>query len=143
MIRAVLDTNVVVSSFLQPGGIPGQLRRAWQKSSFELALSEPLLREIAEVLARPVIRRVLKVEPEEIERFLLLIAETSVWPQGELNVVPVVAADPDDDIVLATALATGADVLVSGDGHLLRMGFYRDIPILTPRQFLDELAETE
>lgn len=139
MIRAVLDTDIVVSSLVQPSGTPGRLRRAWQEDRFELALSEPLLRELAEVLARPVIQRLLKVAPEEIERFLRLVAEIAVWSEEELVVVTVIDDDPANDIVLATALATRADVIVSGDRHLLDLELHRDIPILRPRQFLEAL----
>ena len=45
---------------------------------------------------------------------------------------PVILADPDDDIVLATAVAGGADAIVSGDAHLLGIGEFRGIPIVTP-----------
>ncbi len=143
MIRAVLDTNVVVSSFLHPSGVPSQIRRAWENNKFELSISEPLFREYVEVLGRPVIRQRLKVEPDEIERFLELVAETSVWPSEDLEVVPVVVDDPDDDIVLATAVANRADVIVSGDRHLLELNPHRGIPILTPRQLLESLTEME
>lgn len=45
---------------------------------------------------------------------------------------PVVLADPDDDIVLATAVAGDADAIGSGDAHLLGIGEFRGMPIVTP-----------
>lgn len=60
-----------------------------------------------------------------------------------LHCPPIILSDPDDDMILATALAAKADVIVSGDRHLLELQSYQGIPILSPRQFLDrmELAE--
>ena len=48
------------------------------------------------------------------------------------DIGPVILADPDDDIVLATAVAGGADAIVSGDAHLLWIGEFRGMPIVTP-----------
>ena len=48
------------------------------------------------------------------------------------DIGPVILADPDDDIVLATAVAGGADAIVSGDAHLLGIGEFRGMPIVTP-----------
>lgn len=53
----------------------------------------------------------------------------------------VVAADPDDDVILACALEGGAGYLVTGDGHLLGLKRYRDIRIVTARQFWQLLEE--
>jgi len=52
-------------------------------------------------------------------------------------IAPLVTADPDDDPFLLCAAATGAEAVVSGDGHLLDLGRHGNIPILTPRSFLD------
>jgi len=53
---------------------------------------------------------------------------------------PVILADPDDHIVLATAVACGADVIVSGDAHLLGTGEFQGIPIVTPSAAVSRLA---
>jgi len=50
----------------------------------------------------------------------------------------VVANDPDDDKFLACAIAANASIIISGDPHLLSLGSYRSIPIMTPAQFLDK-----
>lgn len=49
----------------------------------------------------------------------------------------VVKDDPDDNKVLACALAAHADYIVSGDGHLLKLGVFKNIPIVTAKDFLD------
>jgi len=53
--------------------------------------------------------------------------------------VEVVKEDPDDNRILECALAAGADIIVSGDGHLLGLPAYERIAILTPREFLRTL----
>ena len=54
---------------------------------------------------------------------------------------PVVLVDPDDDAVLACALTARADVIVSGDADLLRLGRFRDIPVLTPADLSSRLQD--
>lgn len=141
MIRAVLDTNVIISSFLQPVGIPNLIVEAWKANLFELCLSELLFHEIEEVLNRPVIRHHAKISDKEIEEFLELIRETSHFTAEPLAIKAIIADDPDDDMILATALAAGADVIVSGDHHLLDLHEYEKIPIVNPRSFLEMLGE--
>ncbi len=48
--------------------------------------------------------------------------------------------DPDDDWVLATAIAGRAEAIVTGDGDLLTLGVYEGVAILTPRQLIERLA---
>lgn len=60
---------------------------------------------------------------------------------GEL--VTVVDADPDDNKSVALAVASHAEMIISGDGHLLELGNYRDIAILTPTQFLDHVTKRQ
>lgn len=56
------------------------------------------------------------------------------------DIEPVILADPDDDIVLATAVAGAVDVIVSGDGHLLVVGIFQGIPVVTPAVAVDRMA---
>jgi uncharacterized protein len=136
MIRVVLDTNVIVSSFLHPTGIPDRIIQAWKANLFELCLSEPLFHEIEAVLRRPVIQRSTHASDKEIEEFLELITETSFFVDEPLMVQPIIADDPSDDMILATALSAQADAIVSGDHHLQNLIAYNDIPIVNPRLFL-------
>lgn len=53
VIRAVIDTNIWVSALLNPSGYPAKLRKAFEEGRFEVVISEPILKEIADVLSRP------------------------------------------------------------------------------------------
>lgn len=52
-----------------------------------------------------------------------------------------VSRDPDDDEILSCAIEAKVDLIVTGDNDLLHLGAIENIPIVTPRQFLDRLTE--
>ena len=135
-MRVVIDTNVVLSGLIKPGSIPGQVLRAWRDGSFRLVLSEFLLEEIAVTLARPKIQALVPWPAAQIDRFVLeLRAFCDVVEPAELNFK--YPRDPDDIPVLATLIASGADLLVTGDRDLLVLrGEY---PIETPAEFVRRL----
>lgn len=119
-MRIVADINVVVSELLWTGG-PRLLLDAARADVIELVTSPALLEELVDVLERPKFAALATVvEPTAIE--------------------PVVVADPDDDHVVACALAANADLIVSGDDHLLSVGEYRGIRIVAATQALIEIA---
>lgn len=87
------------------------------------------------MLTYPRVSRRLRFSDEQLQGFLVLLREYALFLE-DLSVAPVIAADPDDDIFLALALASEAEYIISGDGHLLNLGTYRDIAIVTPATFL-------
>ena len=137
-MRAVLDTNVVVSALLW-GGTPERLIQAAIDGALELATSPALIEELREVLARPPLASRLTQERMRAEQAVSLYARlaTQVSP---LAIEKIVTADPDDDEVLACAIAARADLVVSGDRHLTALKTHRGIRILTPAQALDIVA---
>jgi len=138
-MRAVLDTNVIVSAVLSPGNPPDSILRASRRGAFDLVTSAPLLRELSEVLGRPPIAERLGWTAEERASFIAALAGFAVIvaPQKSLQVVK---ADPADNRVLEAAAAGSADYAVSGDHHLLELGSYEGIPIVTPARFAAILA---
>lgn len=133
MIRVVLDTNIVLSSLLQPLGPPAKVLYLARRGFLELCVSGPVYAEYEEVLQRPRFRR---VEPA-IGPTLQFIRENSLWvrPAESLRV----CKDPDDDIFLECAQEASGSWLVTGN--------VRDFPavwqgaeIVTPRNFLDSLV---
>lgn len=134
MLRAVLDTNVIVSALLFRGAT-GRLVALWQERKFVLLVSKEIVQEYLRVLAYP--RFELSVEEVKglLERQLLPFAT----PVKAKEILPVVHEDPSDDIFLACAVAGKADCLVSGDRHLLALTTYQKIPIISPSAFFSKL----
>lgn len=140
MIRAVLDTNQLVSMVIRPGGVADQIRRAWQERRFILLTSTPLLAEFRRVLTYPKLRALIRLSREEEESLLRLLVEEAEITAGTLQ-AQVVEADPADDAVLACAVEGRADYIVSGDAHLLSLHAHAGIPIITARHFLGILGK--
>ena len=135
-MRAVLDTNVLVSAILSPTGPPDLILQAWRRGAFELITSAPLLMELRGVLGRPRIAKRLRRPPAEVATFLSDFSENAlvVTPEEELHVVQ---RDPADSRVLKAA--GQADFVVSGDEDLLALS-YEGVSIVTPARFAAILA---
>ncbi len=134
-MRLVLDTNLWISGLLWRG-LPWRLLRLAEQGVVELCSTPPMLAELAEVLAYPKLAPRLQqlglTATELTERAANL---ASIWETPEVAGPPIVAADPDDDIFLHCASGAHADYILSGDGHLLDLGEYAGIPIVTVRDF--------
>jgi uncharacterized protein len=135
MRRIVCDTNVVVSGLLW-NGTPRQMLARVEQGHNSLFTSRTLLDELDKVLRYPRLASILckaGLDRRDILRWLVRHA-TIVMPKP-LGCI-VVAADPSDDHALACAVSAAADVIVSGDRHLLDLRSFREIPILTASQLL-------
>jgi len=143
MIQAVVDANVFVSGVINPHGTPGQILRAARERRFQLVLSHLILEEIDRVLHYPDTAKYHQMGKEEIRLFMEGLSHLALLTPGELA-LHVITADPSDNKYLACAVEARADYIVSGDDHLLALRRFHDvIPILTPREFLSILPETE
>jgi putative PIN family toxin of toxin-antitoxin system len=137
-VRLVLDTNTAVSGLIW-GGVPGRLIDAAAANKALIIASVPLLDELQGVLSRRKFSgQLAKLNANADDLFdgyatlVRLVAPAAIGP--------VILADPDDDIVLATAVAGDAEAIVSGDAHLLRIGEFRGIPIITPAAAVSRLG---
>jgi putative PIN family toxin of toxin-antitoxin system len=130
--RFVADTNVLVSRLLFRQSDPAlALRKAM--SDYRLIVSSEILIELGTVLSRPKFDRYLSVA-DRLE-FFHRLRRLAIHIH---NVPPVTACrDPKDDKFLALALAGRATLILTGDDDLLTLHPFRNIPILSPRQFLD------
>jgi len=140
MLKATLDTNVFVSSLLVKTGLPAQVLNAWRERRYVLVTSPASVAEIRATLNYPRIRRKYPIPDEDIQQLITLLEQDALAVPGDADVAGAVPADPADEQVLACAVVAGADVIVSGDRHLLDLGAYCGIPILTVREFLERLG---
>lgn len=110
MIRAVLDTNVVVSALILRG-VTAPIADFWQAKAFVPVVSKAIAQEYLKVLAYPKFQLTIEEIRSLVEYGLLRFAE----PVEVSRVPQVIAEDPSDDIFLACAWAGKCDYLVSGD----------------------------
>lgn len=138
-MKLVLDTNVFISALLWHGP-PHELLRAIEKGTFTLCTTPALLEELRDVLNRPKFSSRLKERKTSCEELLAGIIDVAELHPDE-KIDPVVKNDPDDDKVLSCASVSGAKYIVTGDPHLLKLGNWSNISILTPQQFLSHIIK--
>jgi putative PIN family toxin of toxin-antitoxin system len=134
-MRIVLDANVFVSALISGSGAAAKIVAYWQEDRFEVAISPPILHELDRVLHYPRIQEHYRLSEQRIRQFLHLLVRqaVAVAPPQQLTVINV---DPADNRYLECALMAEAEVIVSGDRHLLALGEYKGIQIITPAGFL-------
>jgi putative PIN family toxin of toxin-antitoxin system len=138
-MRAVLDTDVVVAGVLSPSGASRQLLIAAADQRFELLVSVPLMLEWEAVLKRPKILRAARGSPDDMDAVLDQLAEVCVpvdlhflWRPG--------ARDPDDDMVLETAINGRADIIVTFNvRHFAAAASYYGLTVERPANLLRRL----
>lgn len=138
-MKAVVDTNVLVSGLLSPLGGPAAILEAWRHERFQLVTSASLIDELRHVLARPRIADRLGWSADERRQFVAAFEASAVVVAPEIT-LDIVTDDPADNRVLEATLAGEVDYIVSGDRHLLELGNYEEIPISAPARFLAMLS---
>jgi uncharacterized protein len=134
-VRLVLDTDTAVSGLLWHG-TPGQLIDAAEAGSVELVTSTPLLKD---VLWRPKFAKQLAARGLSPQDMFDGYAALATLEKAAV-ITPTIARDPDDDAVIACALAASADLVVSGDAHLLNLKRYQGIPIVMAAEAAKRIA---
>jgi uncharacterized protein len=144
MPRAVIDSTVLISAFLTQRGVSGELLRSARSGAFLLFLSEAILEETHGVL--------LDDERRHRRRYRYPDTQVTAFVDGlrdfatlvsNLPQVTVVIRDPNDDMVIATALTARARYLITRDLDLLSLRTYENITIITPEAFMALLRERE
>lgn len=133
-LRAVFDTNVFVSALLSrnPTSPTQELIDRWLAGEFDLLVCDAIVDELIEKLVER------QIERAEIEAFVALLDNMAEWVNvPDEAIEPVVAGDPDDDIVVACAVVGEANFLVTYDPHIAALGdVYRDVKITKALPFL-------
>lgn len=129
-MRAVLDTNVLISGLLWRGPPYVLIERA-RAGDWTMVSSHAILDEFARAVRRRMFKTILariRLDPDRMLRDLHLLTEIVEPP----TLAARVSRDPTDDMVLSTAVAGHADLIVSGDDDLLALRGYQGIPIVEP-----------
>jgi uncharacterized protein len=132
-LLAVLDVNTLASAAASGAGLPGQVVDLATDGLIRVAVSEQMLVKLGDVLRRPYFWK--RLSEQEREDFIASFRAVAHKEDPDPDVVGV-ADDEEDDLVLGTAVAAGADYLVTGDTGLLDIGEYRGVKIVTAREFL-------
>lgn len=127
-MRLVLDTNVVASAMLW-GGNPKLLLQARREKRVELFTSVAMLAELTDILARPKFGKKIAASMLTVDQ--LVDGYTELAQLVRPTPTPRIVSDPDDDVVIGTALAARANLLVTGDRGLLDVGAYQGVRIVS------------
>ncbi len=129
--KVVLDSNILVSAFGWRGN-PHKIFQRVVDGEFELMISAEQLTELTRVLDYPKF----SFSEDQKKRFLTLVWECAAVAKisGKFQVI---LDDPDDDVILETALVSGADI-VTGDPHLLNLKEYKGVKIYSAAEFLEK-----
>jgi len=137
LIRAVVDTNILVRAVIKPLGTVGPVLRGLRDGAYVLLFSEPLMTDLVDVLNRPHIRDKYSLAQEDIETVvaLILLRGEAIVPRRRITI----CRDPKDNMFLEAAADGLADAIVSGDDDLLELNDFEGIPIITSAEFLSKL----
>jgi len=130
-VKVVIDTNVFISGVFFSGP-PYQILKAWQNRNIQIIVSLEILDEyyrVGEELSA-------QFPEADLNPILELVTTKAELIEAE-RLDETVCDDPDDDKFFACAIAGGADLIISGDKHLLKMSGYQGIKVVRPRQFFD------
>jgi uncharacterized protein len=134
-MKAVIDTNIVMSRFISPRGNAAQIFERWEYAEFTILTSQPILEEYKAVLFSQKLQRYHRLSAIEMNEVMVkLETQTEYVEVG--NSLHGISADPDDDKFLECAIAGGAEYVVSGDHHLLQVEMFQGIEIVPPSAFL-------
>jgi putative PIN family toxin of toxin-antitoxin system len=135
-MKVVLDTNIWVSAIIW-GGIPDQILLLREQQKLTIAMSQELLDELESTFNKRKLAPKLQALTLTVSTIINLIQESVIfYPIQQLNVPEL--RDADDNIILATAIAAEADVIITGDQDLLILLEYQEIAIRTAKDFLNE-----
>lgn len=139
-MRLVLDTNVLVSGLLFPGGPPSRLVKAWRSGAFDLVISDFVIDELTRTWAH--LAPKLKASPNDLADFIDTIGVRAELLRIDAAMLEQAGTaglrDPNDLPVLALLIGSGADHLVTGDKDLLALA--DAYPILAPAEFVDRFV---
>lgn len=136
MLKVVLDSDVLVSALMNPHGKPAEILNHVLKNRVRLFSSPSMVEEQGRILSYPKLVKRHGLAKEELEEFRAGLQITTSLIEKETT-IKVLKESPWGNTYLSCALNGRADFIVSGDEHLLNLGEYQGIQIVTPARFLD------
>ena len=134
-MRVVLDANIFVSALISDKGNPARIINRWLAGEFDLLVSRPIIDEILKVTGYERIQnKYAKVRENRLE-FVALIEENGIWAEPA-ETVDIVSADESDNRYIECAVTGNAQYIVSDDQHLLDIGDYQGVFIVTPAMLI-------
>ena len=132
MQKVVIDTNVIVSSLIQHGYPYLIIYNLYVNRQFELCVSDQLILEYYEVLARPKFQRF----QDFLLRAVLLLAEIEMnaskyFPTIRIDLIK----DADDNMILELADECKADFIITGNTTDFTFPSYKQTKIVTPKDY--------
>jgi putative PIN family toxin of toxin-antitoxin system len=135
VLRVTADTNIIISA-LNFSGNPARILDMAEAGEIRLAISDDILNEVERVLQRPKFGWT-QDQVDDAIRGLSAFTE-HVEPKQRIDVIK---DDPADNRIIEAAVASGSEYLVSGDRHLLKVGQYHGVKIVTPADFIGIIAQ--
>ena len=137
MMRAVVDTNILIRALIKPDGTVGPILKRLSAGDYTLVYSEPILLELLAKLALPRLRHKYHIDDLVVEQTLALIALRGepITPERHVKV----CREPKDDMFIEAALAGAAPYVVTGDEDLLILKRFESVRFVTPSTFLKAL----
>jgi putative PIN family toxin of toxin-antitoxin system len=138
ILKAVIDTSVMVSVAFAKQGIAKKLRDLIADNRFTMVTSKPILKELYEVLHYPHIVQRFNPSKNDIEEFIGMIIENAMITKDTYR-IDGITLDPKDDMFIACALEGDADYIVSRDPHLRDIKHFQRIQIIDATTFVNKV----
>jgi putative PIN family toxin of toxin-antitoxin system len=137
-VRIVLDTGIYISALITKGTPPDRLYQSWDEGAFHLVTSSEQIAELSRVVGYKKLRKFITLDEAHVLIDNLHNRAEIVSNLPDVHLSP----DPDDDLILATAIAGKADYIISGDKRdMLSLKEVQGIPIITARQAVEKLLD--
>lgn len=138
VLKAVIDTSVMVSVAFARQGIARELRELTAAKMFTIVTSKAILKELFEVLHYPHIVRRFNPSQSDIRDFFSMVIENAMVTRGAYRANGI-TLDPKDDMFIACALEGNADYIVSRDPHLRNIKHFQGIQIIDATMFVNKI----
>lgn len=142
ILKAVIDTSVMVSVAFAKQGIARKLRDLIADHAFVMVTSKPILKELYEVLHYPHIVQRFNPSKQDINEFIGMIIENAMVTKNTYH-IDGITLDPKDDMFIACALEGDADYIVSRDPHLRNIKHFQRIQIVDATMFVNKISKVQ